>query len=350
MIVPHNDYLLPPSMWNATTVVDPSMLRRLDQTLSEAIDGDNGGVWTPSSPIIVGGAGLQTTIAGLAAGGVTTGPNAKTGGAVIFDPGNNPGFVANTRARALVMHLRNYYKRRDEFSPFDTVNQWYDEATAGSIATATQPAGGIAFGGTPPGTTYFVMPVPPRFIHATGILSLTLRFHVGQKPVVLPQNMPGFRISKVTASGAYAGDGYVAPFWAAGTYAVDAVVIPAAPNGRQFRATVGGATGGAQPAGFAGPPAVGSTIADGAVSWQTEIGPTTTFGHYFTLPRPSTIAAYYAQGQTQDIVMLINQASLMSTPQANVFAIDIFDVSGTSNVFHSVKFNYNAIAISTPPY
>jgi hypothetical protein len=47
--------------WTLLSVVDPAEFELLDEQLSMAINGDEGGSWAPSAPIIIGGDGLEVT-------------------------------------------------------------------------------------------------------------------------------------------------------------------------------------------------------------------------------------------------------------------------------------------------
>lgn len=68
--MPHNDYIMPFGKW--ATVAPPKALSRLDQQISEGINGDEGGTWNPSGPIAIGGDGL-TAIPATITGAVRTG-------------------------------------------------------------------------------------------------------------------------------------------------------------------------------------------------------------------------------------------------------------------------------------
>ncbi len=57
----HNAYIRALGVWNATSVALSSELATLDLRQFQAVNGDLGGVWAPSSAITVGGSGLAVT-------------------------------------------------------------------------------------------------------------------------------------------------------------------------------------------------------------------------------------------------------------------------------------------------
>lgn len=77
--------------WEAAIPLEPSELDELDEGQFSAINGDDGGVWAPSDPIIIGGAGIEFT------GSVPTGEDLSvpgtitvpSGGAIDVESGGN---------------------------------------------------------------------------------------------------------------------------------------------------------------------------------------------------------------------------------------------------------------------
>jgi hypothetical protein len=57
----HNAYIRALGVWNATSVALSSELATLDLRQFQAVNGDLGGVWAPSSAITIGGSGLAVT-------------------------------------------------------------------------------------------------------------------------------------------------------------------------------------------------------------------------------------------------------------------------------------------------
>lgn len=347
--MPHNDFAFRDEHGQPgnATVPEPSILRQLDLAASQGIDGDNGGTWNPASPIILGGAGLNLSGYVLANGGVTTGPLASPRALIVS--GVPAVWLAGNRTRIVVFPLRDFGARFDETTIYQASTVTYDDGSSPGTVTTLQNTGLFSLSTT---TVRLIVPIP-QFRCTVGNVSAgtswfpTLRIRTGQSSVPsLLTGMPGFRLSKFTAAGAWqSSQDVVIPTWAAThAYNVGDLVIPTSPNSRQFRCTVGGTSGGAQPAGF--PAAVvGTTIAgDGGVSWLTELGPAGATAHYITLPLPTTAANYFAQGQWQDITFPGNITSsglfFLGGPgsqQTNFFVLDILDKSGTNNLFHSLR-------------
>lgn len=347
--MPHNELVLPQTLWSGTSVPSPPQVVRLDRGASESIDGDSGGTWAPGAPIIIGGAGLHIATAGKIAGGLATGARAPAG-AVVLPTATYPTFISGTRARSVIMPLRNMRAKADEFSIYDTAHQWSDESKPGGLAIGASTGSSLA---------YLVVPIQPRVLHATGLASVTLRFRVGLRGNIVPDKMPGFRLVRLGSSGLYDSSGPPSPDEAYSiatranltSYAVGDLVIPSSPNGRQFRCTsiTTGISAGAQPGGFTTATIPGGVVTDGGVTWICETGPTSGFGHYFTLPRPTNVNNYYAEGQPQDIVMTPLAGGFLTAPTDFGFFVDILDGSQTSNIFHSLKFTYTAITSFQPP-
>lgn len=61
----HNARIRTFGFWTDTTPVTAAEYEALDQAQFEAINGDLGGTWAPSAPIIIGGAGVEIGGAGL---------------------------------------------------------------------------------------------------------------------------------------------------------------------------------------------------------------------------------------------------------------------------------------------
>ena len=73
----HNKFARPPALWTNASVPTARDLALFDLYQYQALDGVNGGTWTPATPIVVGGNGTNLIGAGnVVAGGITT----STGG------------------------------------------------------------------------------------------------------------------------------------------------------------------------------------------------------------------------------------------------------------------------------
>lgn len=55
----HFDYIKPGGTWSLFSLLSSSIMQLIDRTLYKCINGDDGGTWAPTSPIIIGGEGEQ---------------------------------------------------------------------------------------------------------------------------------------------------------------------------------------------------------------------------------------------------------------------------------------------------
>src|SRR5690348_4618315 len=66
----HFDFTRPGGVWSGSAIVATSDMEDLDSKTERAINGDEGGTWAPTSPIVIGGSGAEltgpTTISGEA--------------------------------------------------------------------------------------------------------------------------------------------------------------------------------------------------------------------------------------------------------------------------------------------
>lgn len=335
--MPHNDYVFLADQVSGISVPTPDQLRNLDLLASQSIDGDNGGIYTPANRIIIGGAGVS--LPGGQIVGVATGPNAKAGGALILGDNDYPSFTA-ARTRTTVFALRDFFSGYD-FATVGATGYMYDESVPGSLQ----------FTGAPGSTGDALVPLPSHRFQPGGTLStFKLTLQVGFKPAAVPNTMPGFRIVRIPYTGAYSTtltEVYFIPSWAAShAYLVGDLVIPTSANGKQFRCSTAGTSGGAQPAAF-GTASLGNTVPDNTAAWTCENGPNNPFFHYATLPRPSTTDTYFANGTPQTITMTVNANATIDTG-TYVYLVDILDLSATQNIFHSLTLTTSNIASMQP--
>lgn len=320
--MPHNDYTNVGGLWPSVIIPTPDAMRRMDQAASECIDGDNGGTWNPSSPIIIGGAGVSL-LNNVRLTGVVTGPRAAGGGGIVL----TSQFVVleTARTRTTVVPLRDFLTRVDGDSP-------YNELGAGISAFA-------AVGGA------FSCELPSRRIHRGYTpLSVTLRMRVGARPGSVPVNMPGFNVTRIPSTGLWnpGGNEYfqIAPRANLTAYAIGALVVPVPTNGTQFRCIVAGTSAAAQPAGVTTGTVNFTPVVDGSVSWRCETGPTFGGLQMTSLPRPATVDAYFNAGNYQDITFVPNTLGAWDSATYGHF-ITVTDASGTLNAFHSVRMTWS---------
>lgn len=76
----HNDYVRQLGRWALAWPVSKLDLQRLDVLSTKSINGDGGGTWNPTSPIVIGGQGLQMTSNAQITGGVET----RSGGRIVL--------------------------------------------------------------------------------------------------------------------------------------------------------------------------------------------------------------------------------------------------------------------------
>ena len=110
--MPHNKHLSFAGQWpGANTVYGPT-LRQLDQSIFEAINGDDGGTWTPLTPVSIGGQGMRVvTTSSLISGDVITQKN--SGGIKLLD-NDWPTFVAN-RTRSIFVPLSSWVEPSSDY-------------------------------------------------------------------------------------------------------------------------------------------------------------------------------------------------------------------------------------------
>lgn len=178
----HNDFARWSGQWHSVSVPTGRDMQRLDAMSSKLIDGDNGGTWNPTLPIVVGGAGLINDTGGFNGsyeGGVLT----SNGGRLLLGDNDWP-LLPGTRSKTVVVPLLA--------TRFDAPNAYQLEASTGV---------GIGLR-TPYGVTNSFYPqfgIPSRYMHHNATLSsavLTVRV---QTPVLtVPANLPGFWLSRLS--------------------------------------------------------------------------------------------------------------------------------------------------------
>lgn len=170
----HNARIYTQGLLTTKFVPTPRFLRQLDLDTSQSVNGDDGGLWAPTKPIIVGGSGVAISTAGGFTGGVRTGSRAAAGALRLGD-NDWPTFAARTRSVVFPII--------DDLWAFADVNQetasnTYDQATPGSFKASS--------------TALFTQNLLDRKKLPVGatIDSVTLRFRVGLKPTAVPGTLP----------------------------------------------------------------------------------------------------------------------------------------------------------------
>lgn len=281
----HNDYAERlAGLWPSTRVPTPRLARHLDELAAQAVNGDEGGTWAPSSPLVLGGAGVQLQDYAAINGGLQTGTGALAGGALILGDSDLP-VLDPPRSRTVIFGVRDLIKRVDvdvEDAPgtatmpaYRTPRPSYDDTLPLSLRF-TNGSRGYAIGMLP----------AFRLISGALIESAVLHFRVGRMPTMVPPTMPGFRLFRLQFSGAQPISGtdlYLHATWAAATlYPPQSVVLPAVSNGFKYRSLAGHTSGVAPPV---WPTVVGATVADNGGTWTTEtLNLLPTWARYTTYP------------------------------------------------------------------
>lgn len=160
-----------------TLVLTPAVLRELDETASESIDGDNGGTWNPTSPIIIGGAGVNLPSLGVFGGGLTTGSNAPAGSLILGDS-DYPTFSV-ARTRNVLFHIGDVLGEHLDANLLTTMGM-YDQSVPGSFR----------YNGTSTHNDIYLPFDITKFPPGATISSVTARFRVGARPSSVPGTLP----------------------------------------------------------------------------------------------------------------------------------------------------------------
>jgi hypothetical protein len=157
-------------------VITPGFVRHLDKDSSQSINGDEGGVWTPDKPIVIGGAGVLIEDAGGFAGGVTTGTSrGATGGALVLGDDDWPEHAARTRT--VLFPVVDRLGARLDYT------DWVTSVEPGALKLGA--VSGISL----------VIDIDGRRLPAGAtIASVTLRFSVGDKPTAVPGSLPTLQL------------------------------------------------------------------------------------------------------------------------------------------------------------
>ena len=149
-----------------------SFVRDLDAPSAESINGDHGGEWSPSSPIVIGGAGVLISEAGGFEGGVRTITSREAaGGALVLGDDAWPEFAPRSRVVLFPVHPENR-THLDFFGSSTSIS--YDDSVPGRLQAL-----GTAF-------DVVVSLDPKRFPRGATITSVKVRLSVGQRPAAIP--------------------------------------------------------------------------------------------------------------------------------------------------------------------
>jgi len=170
----HNDYVRRDGQWGGNPVPVPRDMQRFDVAQYESVNGDGGGIYSPSSPIIVGGAGV--VLSGPNAHTITGGVRTTNGGRLELGHNDWP-TIAAPLSRIIVI-------------PFERVLQ--DNGDAYQLDVSLDPVG-VKFANVV--NTPVQWSVPQRFFHhGSTILGVTLNFRIGQPHLAVPASRPSFTL------------------------------------------------------------------------------------------------------------------------------------------------------------
>ena len=344
----HNDYVIPYSLWSDKSVPAPSTLRKLDQIVSESINGNEGGTWNPEKQIIIGGQGLACTANGTFSGGVQTKKKSRAGGALILGDNDWPTYPS-ARSRTIVIPIRSALGIGD-FGQSDISGITHE-----GIPGITQI--GLSQPGLPSTSNLLRIPLPSNRLPRDGIITgATLKFRLGGRPVAIAAtaNLPKFTIVGHNYDATQSIAVCTIPVWQAShTYSNNATTLntngyvvgnPQRPVA--FKCTVSGVSGGTQPAAFA-TAIVGQTVADGGVTWSCfSIGNMVNWSSFFTrVTVPISVSEYYAEGQPKSITLVSpNVHQIIDTDNFTYF-LNIIDNSYDANCYLSLSLTYTSTSM-----
>lgn len=337
----HNDYSVPYSFWHGAKAPTPSTLRKMDSDASKALNGEAGGVWTPSSPIVFGGQGIVCLKANFQKG-VKTNRLAADGALVLGDfdwPKHIP-----AKTRRVVFPIYN-----------DSPNDFFDEVTDTSTTMfafdSFQPGGNELPGSSDeflqvPSVNGFVFRIPHyRLINGSRISSVKMQYRVNSVWSNDTFDRPYVEIfghNSISSNNFR----YVAsiPDWmsdtAYDTIDENRVVQVGADNPLKFfKVATAGTSGATEPAGFATAiPDVTTGIVDGTVVWncistQSIILPEYGYGRIYS-PFTSRFD-HYGGGVAQE-VSLINPNVGSIVEESFEYFVRFSRGSNTHNTLHSI--------------
>jgi hypothetical protein len=324
--------------------------RTLDDRMSRTVSGDGGGAYAPSSPVIIGGAGMQFITTGtLFTGNVSTGP----GGRVLVDAvaGNSPK-LTSAGTDVIVLSMTDMQVPLGGSTISGNYSWLPDDYLAVSTVPSTVGAQSV-YGGQ-----YMTLTIPGRSLHASAqLVKIILHYRVVTKPPAFASASPlSFAIvGWDSATDSYSLLAPAATSWLPSTvYPVGTYILPQTVNatGFYYKATAIAGTGTSssttQPT---WPTVVGATVIDnpGAnqITW-------TCVGLSGQLLPSSNASTYYNDGQPQSLELDFDPNNLPTVDVAQtayqILVSGAVDVSGSTAPFvnillHSVEFHFGGILL-----
>lgn len=336
----HNEDVLRVTALADTTVITPEILRRMDVLASQSLNGDEGGVWVPEKPIVIGGDGLKFDNSGTIEGGIATSSFARRG-AIELAEAHWPTFAARTHR--VVFPLNDAMFNNWENIFFDKgAAPWYN---------------GLLF----ETSTSVRCPLPSqRFPRGAKIKNITLNYRVGKQPSTAPGATPSFILVAKTPTrfkGAIVSD---FPRWLPGHHYVagDRVIsnsfAPSLTNARMFYCSGGfppGISGGSEPAAFATANPGDLILDNSQVLWVcvslndvTSLDITGNFAFYSTsAPYTPSPSVYYNAGNPKTI-SISNVTTFPDVIPAEYY-VCIRDSTNTFSTYHSLVIDFELTSL-----
>jgi hypothetical protein len=285
------DFARPGGQWAPEMVPGANDYYRWDANCAKLINGDLGGTWNPTSPIVIGGAGGLVSSIAKASGGVATASAGRI--QIASSAGDFPQFPTS-RSRTVAVPLDG-----NVFSPVDVSSpetfQWVrDDAYGWGVK-------GVS------GTAGFILSIPGRYLHiGAQLLQATLTYVVTKRPVAPPATtfylifygvaytgVQTFANPSILSATTPPVTGNIENWTATHGFTAGQYVVPLTlPLGAAYyyKCTTTGTTSGTEPS---WPTVVGATVTDGTVVW------TCTGLVGATLAGGETANTYYANGAPQ---------------------------------------------------
>lgn len=347
------DYANPSGVWANEMVPGASHYWRWDVTQSKLVNGDAGGTWDPTSPIIIGGQGLQFHGPGCQLlGGVKT----TRGGRIVLRASDVP-LLSPTRTVTRTMALVSRGPAQLSVPPARVATTGgnvitypvaFQDAAFAPLQPGFGPAGMILE--TDAGVGFTEIPIPSAYqVQNASLLQVGLSFRVlnpglpnfaGAYPLIGPTSTTtgGNPVSFLALQLAFN-----ALPWRAGTpYSTTQYVCPnTRPSSPDvyLRCTTPGTSGAVEPT---WPTTQGATVTDGSVVW-TCVGPT----GRLVPTGPNAAATYFSGGASQTLWSYVDASFSTRTTGASLLVQMANWPTDGSILFHSIQLVYGFIAART---
>lgn len=338
--------------WTGEVVPGAQDFQRWDVSQTKFVDGINGGgTYAPTSPIIVGGQGIQVTIGAScyvqATGGVTT----KNGGRIRLGAIGAPPAYASGQSVTRTFRIWDLpWQYSGPFSTFGGTGVGAIGDTALVLSTPPSPMGVTMA----PGTTALaqvLLPIEGRHLfhgNSSVISSYSVTFRVKQRPASLPAALFGITLTEYNVGAGtniFIPSTALAPLlqaWTASTVmTLNHYSGPvAAPNGLYYKATTvvsDAKTGGGEPA---WPTTIGATVVDNHVTW-------TCIGGNGKVNLSQSVDSFYNGGNPQSVTYVVDAPiSTTCDNTAKVYALGLNNLD-PNLLLHTLTIGFSAVATAS---